>query len=158
MSGQGKKTRQELLARLGKDLGHELSTNNVFLHELVARKLGLNATDTRSLDLITRAGDSEFTAGDLGRATGLTTGAITGILDRLESAGYVERVRDANDRRRVIVRARPEAAIRVAQLYDGLGLAMMKLVAGYSTSELQLICGFLERNLEILKEEIARLS
>jgi DNA-binding MarR family transcriptional regulator len=158
MSAQAKKSRQELLQRLGKDLGHELSTNNVFLHELVARKLGLNATDTRSLDLITRAGDSEFTAGDLGRATGLTTGAITGILDRLESAGYVERIRDANDRRRVIVRARVEAAGRVARLYEGLGAAMTKLVSGYSTAELQLISGFLERNLEILKEEIARLS
>src|SRR5579863_8198945 len=117
MAALSKKSRQELLQRLGKDLGHELSTNNVFLHELVARKLGLNATDTRSLDLITRAGDSELTAGDLGRATGLTTGAITGILDRLEGAGFVERIRDANDRRRVIVRARVEAAGRVARLY-----------------------------------------
>lgn len=157
MAAQSKNSRQGLLERLGKDLGHELSTNNVFLHELVARKLGLNATDTRSLDLITRA-EGELTAGDLGRATGLTTGAITGILDRLESAGYVERIRDANDRRRVIVRARPEAAGRVARLYEGLGAAMTKLVSGYTTAELQLISGFLERNLEILKEEIARLS
>jgi DNA-binding MarR family transcriptional regulator len=157
MAMHAKKSRQELLQRLGKDLGHELSTNNVFLHELVARKLGLNATDTRSLDLITRA-EGELTAGDLGRATGLTTGAVTGILDRLESAGFVERIRDVNDRRRVIVRARPEAAGRVAQLYEGLGAAMTKLVSGYTTVELQLISSFLERNLEILKEEIARLS
>jgi DNA-binding MarR family transcriptional regulator len=157
MAAQSNKTRQELLQRLGKDLGHELSTNNVFLHELVARKLGLNATDTRSLDLITRA-EGELTAGDLGRATGLTTGAITGILDRLESAGYVQRIRDANDRRRVIIRARPEAAGRVAHLYEGLAAAMMKLVSGYTTAELQLISGFLKRNLDILKKEIARLS
>lgn len=158
MPAKAGKSRQQLLQRLGKDLGHELSTHNVFLHELVARKLGLNATDTRSLDLIARAEESEFTAGDLGRATGLTTGAITGILDRLETAGFVERIRDANDRRRVIVRARPEAAGRLAALYEGLGVAMAKLVSAYTTAELELISSFLERNLVILKEQIASLS
>jgi DNA-binding MarR family transcriptional regulator len=140
------------------DLGRELSAHTIFFHELVAQKLGLNATDTRCLDLATRAGEQELTAGDLGRATGLTTGAITGILDRLETAGLIDRVRDPNDRRRVIVHARPEAAGRVANLYEGLGTAMMKLATSYSTAELELIGGFLERNLGILKEQIAKLS
>jgi DNA-binding MarR family transcriptional regulator len=153
-----KKPRQELRRRLGMDLGRELSAHTVFFHELVAQKLGLNATDTRCLDLVVRATDREITAGDLGRATGLTTGAITGILDRLEKADLVHRIRDANDRRRVIVRARPEATSRVAELYEGLGAAMMKLVSGYSATELELIGSFLERNLAILKEQIARLS
>jgi len=158
MPAQAKKSRQELLQRLGMDLGRELSARTVFFHELVARRLGLNATDTRCLDLIARAGETELTAGDLGRATGLTTGAVTGILDRLEGAGLVERVRDAGDRRRVIVRPRPEAASRVARLYEGLGAAMMKLASGYTTAELELIGGFLERNLVILKDQIAQLS
>ena len=153
-----KKSRQELRQRLGMDLGRELSAHTVFFHELVAQKLGLNATDTRCLDLVVRAADREITAGDLGRATGLTTGAITGILDRLEKAELVHRIRDANDRRRVIVRARSEATSRIAKLYEGLGAAMMKLVSSYSAAELELIGGFLERNLAILKEQIARLS
>ncbi len=78
----------------------ELSTQTVFSHEAIARKQGLNATDTRCLDLISRAGDEKVTAGDLGKATGLTTGAVTGILDRLEKAGMVQRERDTRDRRK----------------------------------------------------------
>jgi len=150
--------RRELLTRVGRDLGRELSAQTVFFHEGVARKLGLNATDTRCLDLIARSGDAHVTAGDLGRATGLTTGAVTGILDRLEKAGMVERVRDASDRRKVFVRPVPEAMRRMGPFYDKLGTAMMKLAAGYQTHELELIQDFLERNLALLKEQIAELS
>jgi DNA-binding MarR family transcriptional regulator len=157
MPAQSKKSRQELLQMLGLDLGRELSAHTVFFHELVAQKLGLNATDTRCLDLIVRA-PRDITAGELSRTTGLTTGAITGVLDRLEKAKLVERTRDANDRRRVIVRPRRGAAVRLAKLYEGLGTAMMKLVSGYSNSELELIRGYLERNLAILKEQIANMS
>jgi len=153
-----KQSRQELLRRLGQELGRKLSAQTVFFHEVAARKLGLNATDTRCLDLISRAEPSEVTAGDLGRATGLTTGAVTGILDRLEAAGMVERVRDSNDRRRVIVRPLPEAAGRMGKVYEGLGAAMEKLASGYKTRELELISHFLERQLLILQEQIARLG
>ena len=153
-----KQSRQELLRRLGQELGREISAQTIFFHEVAARKLGLNATDTRCLDLISRAGSSEVTAGDLGRATGLTTGAVTGILDRLEAAGLVERVRDSNDRRRVIVRPLPEAAARLGDVYEGLGTAMAKLASGYRTKELELISHFLERQLVILQEQIARIA
>jgi DNA-binding MarR family transcriptional regulator len=152
------KTRQELLQRVGVDLGREISAHSLFFHEVVARKLGLNATDTRCLDLIAHAGETQLTAGDLGKSTGLTTGAVTGILDRLEKAGMVTRERDSKDRRKVFVRPKREAMGRVAALYDGLGAAMMKLATGYKTSELDLINGFLERNLALLKEQLAKLS
>jgi DNA-binding MarR family transcriptional regulator len=150
--------RKELLKRVGMDLGRELSSQTVFFHEVVARKLGLNATDTRCLDLISRAGDAQVTAGDLGRATGLTTGAVTGILDRLEKAGMVERVRDLSDRRRVVVRPIPENMRRLGQYFDRLDAEMMKLASNYQTQELGLINDFLERNLALLKEQIAELS
>lgn len=153
-----KKTRQELLRRLVMDLGREVSTNSLFFHEAVARKVGLNATDTRCLDLIIRAGEARLTAGDLGKATGLTTGAVTGILDRLEKAGMVLRVRDAKDRRKVFVQPDPEALERVAALYDELGAAAMKLASSYRTRDLQVITDFLERNVALLREGITRLS
>ena len=89
---------------------------------------------------------------------GLTTGAVTGILDRLEAAGLVERVRDSNDRRRVIVRPLPEAAARMGNVYEGLGAAMTKLASGYGTKELELISHFLEGQLAILQEQIARIA
>lgn len=158
MKFKSARTRQELLKRVGMELGRELSAQTVFFHEVVARKVGLNATDTRCLELIARSGDAEVTAGDLGKATGLTTGAVTGILDRLEQAGMVERVRDSRDRRKVIVRPKFEALGRVGALYDGLGTAMMRLASGYQTSELELIDGFLERNLALLREQTANLS
>lgn len=150
--------RQQLLKRVGMELGRELSAQTVFFHEVVARKLGLNATDTRCLDLIARSGENDVTAGDLGRATGLTTGAVTGILDRLEKAGLVERVRDTNDRRKVTVRLIPEAVLRVGAYYDRLGAAMANLVSSYRTQDLQLIQEFLEKNLTILKAQVAELS
>jgi acetolactate synthase regulatory subunit len=62
------------------------------------------------------------------------------------------------DRRKVFVRLRPEAMSRVAALYGGLGFAMMKLASDYQTSELELINGFLERNLALLKDQISKLS
>ena len=158
MKSKSTRSRQELLQRVGMELGREISAQTVFFHEVVARKLGLNATDTRCLDLIARAGGTQVTAGDLGRATGLTTGAVTGILDRLEKAGMVERWRDTSDRRKVFVRPIPEAARRVGTLYDGLGAAMMKLASSYRTSELELIDGFLERSLALLREKAGKLS
>ena len=153
-----KRSRQELLRRVGQELGREMSAQTIFFHEVAARKMGLNATDTRCLDLISRAESSEVTAGDLGRATGLTTGAVTGLLDRLEKVRLVERVRDTNDRRRVIVRPLPEAAARLGIVYEGLGAAMAKLASGYKTTELELICDFLERQLLVLQEQIARIA
>jgi len=158
MRTKSARSRQELLQRVGMELGREISAQTVFFHEVVARTLGLNATDTRCLDLIARAGATPVTAGDLGRATGLTTGAVTGILDRLEKAGMVERARDASDRRKVFVRPRPEAMRRVGALYDGLGAATMKLASSYQTSELEIINDFLERNLALLKEQTGRLA
>ena len=70
----------------------------------------------------------------------------------------MERVRDSNDRRRVIVRPLPEAAARLGNVYEGLGAAMAKLASGYRTTELELISDFLERQLLILQEQIARIA
>jgi DNA-binding MarR family transcriptional regulator len=88
------------------ELGRELSTTSIFFHQAIAGKLGLNVTDTRCFELMSRYSQGPLTAGDLARATGLTTGAVTGILDRLEKAGLVERYRNAIDRRKVFVRPR----------------------------------------------------
>jgi len=158
MSTEMKRSRKELLKRVGLEIGRELSAETVFFHEVVARRLGLNATDTRCLDLIARSGRDEVTAGDLCRSTGLTTGAVTGVLDRLEAAGFVERSRDSSDRRKVFIRPKPEAADRVTRLYEGVGTAMMKLANGYETKELALISDFLERSRAILREQIEKLS
>src|SRR5579859_4524571 len=98
-------TRRALMAKLW-DLGRQMSTQTVFLHQALAQSVGLNATDTKCIDLILRGPDGTVTAGRLSELSGLTTGAITHILDRLERRGFVERVRDTEDRRKVFVRVR----------------------------------------------------
>ena len=152
-----KNERERLLKRVGRELGRELTTCNVFLHTLIAAKVGLNVTDTRCLEFL-GSSSSPMTAGALKEATGLTTGAITGILDRLEEAGFVKRLRDSEDRRRIFVQLVPEGGAKLMNLYEGLGLRMGQLAARYTVKELQLIEGFLAANLDILKQEIARLT
>ena len=69
-----------------------MSTQTVFLHQAIAQSVGLNATDTKCIDLILRGPGGSVTAGWLSDMTGLTTGAITHILDRLEKRQFIERV------------------------------------------------------------------
>jgi DNA-binding MarR family transcriptional regulator len=143
--------RNALIIRVGMELGRELSTTSIFFHQAIAARMGLNVTDTRCFELMSRYPNGPMTAGDLARATGLTTGAVTGILDRLEKAGLVERFRDASDRRKVFVRPRPEALQRFGRFYSRLATASLKHASSYSTKELELIQDFLEGNLQILR-------
>jgi DNA-binding MarR family transcriptional regulator len=150
--------RNALIIRVGMELGRELSTTSIFFHQAIAGKLGLNVTDTRCFELMSRYSEGPLTAGDLARATGLTTGAVTGILDRLEKAGLVERFRETSDRRKVFVRPRPEALQRVGRLYEGLAAASLKHASSYSTKELELIKGYLEGSLQILRDQSTKFT
>ena len=150
--------RHALILRVGMELGRELSTTSIFFHQAIAERLGLNVTDTRCFELMSRYAQGPLTAGDLARATGLTTGAVTGILDRLEKARLVERFRDASDRRKVFVRPRLEALQRVGRLYEGLAAASLKHAAAYSTKELELVKRYLEGSLQVLRDQATKLS
>ena len=148
--------RAELLNAVGYELGRELSTRTVLLHQVIAERLGLNTTDHKAMDLLSRAGP--ITAGELAELTGLTTGAITGIIDRLEKAGFVRRQSDPHDRRRVIIQPLMEHVERdIAPLFDSLAHAMAALCARYSDQDLVLIRDFMTRSIAILQEETARL-
>ena len=87
-------------------LGNALSTAVVLYHEAIADRLGLSATEWKCLGLLRKSGP--ITAGRLAELTGLTTGAITGIVDRLERAGRARRASDPHDRRRVIIEVIPD--------------------------------------------------
>src|SRR5687767_5913274 len=112
-------------------VGFRLSTATVLFHTAVADRLGLNVTDVKCYSLIRQSGP--VTAGDLAELTGLTTGAITGVIDRLERAGLVQRARDASDRRRVMVELihNPAHEQLLQQLYGPMGSAINELVNGY---------------------------
>jgi DNA-binding MarR family transcriptional regulator len=134
-----------------------MSTQTVFLHQAIAQSVGLNATDTKCVDLILRGPSGSVTAGWLSEATGLTTGAITHILERLEKRGFVERVRGTRDRRKVFVRVRPEALAPLTPKFEAIGNAYLKMVQQYSDKELQLICEYMENASEISERELAGL-
>jgi DNA-binding MarR family transcriptional regulator len=151
-----KSTRQELLNKLW-DLGRTMSTQTVFLHQAVAQSVGLNATDTKCIDLILRGPEGSVTAGRLSEMTGLTTGAITHILDRLEKRKFIERVRDTRDRRQVFVRMRPESLKPLIPKYEAIGKAYMALAEHYSDRELQVVCDYIEKTTQVSERELARL-
>jgi DNA-binding MarR family transcriptional regulator len=150
--------RTALIIRVGMELGRELSTVSIFFHQAIASKMNLNVTDTRCFELMSRYSHEPLTAGYLARATGLTTGAVTGILDRLEKASLVERFRDPSDRRKVFVRPRPDALQRIGRLYEGLAAASLKLASRYSTKELQVIKDYLEGSLQILRDQSGKFT
>jgi len=151
-----KPRRRELLDKLW-DLGRKMSTQTVFLHQAIAQSVGLNATDTKCIDLMLREPGGSITAGWLSERTGLTTGAITHILDRLEKRRFVDRGRDTVDRRKVLVRLRPESLKPLFPKYEAIGKAYLGLAAHYSDEELALICGYLEKTSEISERELANL-
>src|ERR1700743_310149 len=86
-------------------LGREFSTAIVMFHEAVGRLMGLSAVERKCIDVLRRLGP--VSAGTIGEHTGLTTGAVTGLMDRLEKAGYLRRARDPQDRRKVVVELLP---------------------------------------------------
>jgi len=134
-----------------------MSTQTVFLHQAIAQSVGLNATDTKCVDLILRAPEGTVTAGWLAETTGLTTGAITHVLDRLEQRQVVERVRDPRDRRKVFVRVRLESLQPLLPKYKAIGQAYMKVLEKFTTEELELICIYLERTSAVSQSELAKM-
>jgi DNA-binding MarR family transcriptional regulator len=109
----------------------ETSAQTVLFSQAVADRAGINSTDLETLDILARNGP--MTAGRLAELTGLTTGAITGLIDRLERRGYARRERHPSDRRSVIVRPLSENAERdLAPSYAGMSQAMAELMSRYS--------------------------
>ena len=151
-----KPQRRELLARLW-DLGRIMSTQTVFLHQAIAQSVGLNATDTKCVELILRGPESGVSAGWISQMTGLTSGAITHILDRLEKRKFVKRIRDTRDRRKVFVQVRPESLAPLTPRFEAIGNAYLGFLEKYSDKELQLICGYLEGTSEVSARELAKI-
>jgi DNA-binding MarR family transcriptional regulator len=138
-------------------LGFRLSTATVLFHTVIADRLGVSVTDMKCYSILRQAGP--ITAGELGERIGLTTGAITGVIDRLEQAGLVRRTRDASDRRRVVLEllSNPAHEQALTQLYAPLGRAIMELVGSYSEAERATILAFITKATAVLDAETTRL-
>jgi DNA-binding MarR family transcriptional regulator len=122
----------------------------------VIEKAGLNRTDWRCLDILGTRGP--MTAGQLAEAVRLTTGAVTGVLDRLEAAGLVRRVRDTNDRRKVIVEITEEVARLGAPVYGPLVADAAEAHAVFDAGELETITKFIQIERGLLAKHTARVA
>ena len=124
--------------------------------QAVADAIGLNRTDMRCLDVIQR--DGPVPAGRLADETGLTTGAITTVLDRLERAGFARRTRDPSDRRRVLVELDPRARQGAGDYYGEHMAHGERLYRRYSEEQLRLLLEFTREGRELNEREAARLE
>jgi DNA-binding MarR family transcriptional regulator len=148
--------REEIIRDIS-DKFREMSTETIMFHQAIADVLGLHITDHKCLDLITRYGS--MPAGRLAELTGLTTGAVTGIIDRLEEAGYVRRTNDPKDRRRTIVQPTQNKKLekKIEMLFVPLRDRMHKLLSAYSDSELTFLLEATTKFLEQTHEESKKL-
>ena len=137
-------SRPKARAALMQELEHAVrksSAIGVIFGQAVASRVGVSSSDLECLDFLVIEG--RVTAGRLAELTGLTTGAITGVIDRMEKAGLVRRERDEEDRRKVYVAIVPEAMARVGRFYEPLQKAVTRDWEGYTDAELKLLLRFM---------------
>ncbi len=124
--------------------------------QAVADTLGVNRTDMRCVDILDREG--RLTAGRLAELTGLSSGAITTAIDRLERRGLARRVRDDADRRKVYVELGDEAHTIAGQFYGEHAALAERLFQRYSEKELELLLGFVQGSREFNERKAAELE
>ncbi|WP_405871252.1 MULTISPECIES: MarR family winged helix-turn-helix transcriptional regulator [unclassified Streptomyces] len=125
-------------------MDHLIATSLIGQQEM-AQQIGLNVTDLTCFAYVIEAGENLLTAGDLAARAHVTTGAVTGILNRLERAGYVTRRPDPTDRRRVRVAALPDAEARVREVYEPYYARLNELFADYSPDEIAVLTDWFTR-------------
>jgi DNA-binding MarR family transcriptional regulator len=138
-------------------LGFRMSTATVLFHAAIADRLGVGTTDVKCYSILRQTGP--ITAGELAERTSLTTGAITGVIDRLERAKLVRRERDPHDRRRIVLELvhNAERERAILQLYEPLGRAINALVAQYDAADQATILAFLTKATDVLEAETTAL-
>jgi DNA-binding MarR family transcriptional regulator len=156
MKGTGKRAESAGAVERLLETGREMSAATVMFHSAVAERAGLSATEHKAMDILSRA--VPLSAGELAAHTGLTTGAVTGLIDRLEAAGFVRRARDPEDRRKVIVEPILETLHElIGPIFVEMGKSMVELYASYGESERQLLLDYQQRMTDLLREETLKL-
>jgi len=122
-----------------------------FFGQTVAIRFGLSESDVEALELLLDTGAA--TAGRLSELMGLSTGAVTRVIDRLEQAGYVRRVPDSSDRRRVVVELVPEKMEAMEATMAKFGDKSAAEMKRYSDDELTVINDFLTRMAAVTRDE-----
>lgn len=133
-----------------------LSAHSALYSQAVAERVGITATELETLELFNLYGS--MTPGRLAELTGLTTGGVTRLIDRLERGGFVRREPDPEDRRRVILHPlEPEAEARVYPYFASFAERMHELWSTYPEQYLEVFRDYARRTREIMQDEAAKL-
>jgi DNA-binding MarR family transcriptional regulator len=147
------KINSEAISRLGR----QISNATILMHEAIARKAGLTGTDHKYLSIILDKGT--LTAGELSNLTGLTTGAITGLIDRLEKKKLVKRKFDKFDRRKVLIVPDSDKANKLfANSHLDLSTHIEILLSRFTTKEIETIKKYLTSTIEIMNNMTNKLN
>jgi DNA-binding MarR family transcriptional regulator len=130
---------------------------SIQMHEAVARRAGLSGTDHKYLGFLIQKG--QMTAGELSNLTGLTTGAVTGLIDRLEKKNLVTRQFAEDDRRKVMIEPNTKKIMALlVPLYKEFRSKSEKLLASFSSKELKVIEAYFSKATEIMNETTNKLN
>jgi len=140
---------RDLITRVEVNI-RKMGAQSVITSQTMTERFGLHTTDLKVLDLIFLR--EQTSAGELANATGLTSGSVTALIDRLVKAGYVDRHADPGDRRRVIVRIRRDAIAPIEAAYASMQTRMVELWSTYSAQDLEIIADFLSRSTDLAIE------
>ncbi|MBT2647659.1 MarR family transcriptional regulator [Bacillus sp. ISL-34] len=141
-------------AALLESLTHRLQRygmRSVLFQQNMAQKIGVSHTDLKSAEILNETGP--ITAGELSKLTGLSTGSVTALINRLEKSGYVKRGRDQLDGRRVMIAPIPERQEQIKSHYQSLSMATKELCSAYNEQELKFINQFIEDITKIMDKE-----
>jgi DNA-binding MarR family transcriptional regulator len=144
-----RKTKAELIGEL---LAAVRANQNATdqMDDAAARGMGVNRTDARCLDTVEQFGP--ITAGRLAESAGLTSGAVTAVIDRLVAKGYLRRVADPGDRRRVMVEVTEKLEERAGRYYGPLAELAFPFLSRYSNAELETIADYLRAATAIVEK------
>jgi DNA-binding MarR family transcriptional regulator len=146
-------------AKLTEDLVYEIRASQVAndaFDDVACAALGINRTDGRCLDILEREG--RITAGRLAEESGLTTAAVTAVLDRLEQTGYARRIRDENDRRKVLVEMTPLMGERAGVIWGPIGQEARRMFNRMTVDELERLRDFFRAGRKMNEEHIERVK
>ncbi len=138
-------------------LTQQYAYTSIQMHEAVARKAGLSGTDHKYLGFLMEKG--QMTAGELAVLTGLTTGAVTGLIDRFEKRDLVKRKFAQDDRRKVFIEPKTENIMALlVPLYKEFRAKSEKLIASFSDKDVQILEAYFSKAIEIMNETTTELN
>ncbi|MBK5215905.1 MAG: MarR family transcriptional regulator [Candidatus Pacebacteria bacterium] len=153
MSSQKLNTREQIIRNLMVSIRKEIRAASLFVHTM-SEITGMHPTDIKCLDFLSDV--KSATAGELAKITGLTTGAITAVIDRLEKIGFVKREADSKDRRKIIVRIIEEHPNNLELVRNIFADKLPNNLSAYKDEELNLIINWNEKLSDIFHGEIKK--